>query len=233
MMKSSSDSKLRHYKRRAKALLRDVQSRDDGALSQTAIHPGFSRRGDHSSFKLADAQLVVARQQGFATWPQLRTAISRMDTETGALPLKMNSCVVELPTSNLEPALAAFAQLGFRKAWQFENDFACVYGGGNVEIFLRLEEIVAPHRLYLDVDDAESFYSDYEKHGEVVEPLRDTPWGMREFTIRIFDGHLLRVGQRVNSSGARRAGVPGRDASAQRGGVGVGGLRLGERTVEA
>lgn len=199
-MTSSSDSKLRHFKRRAKALLRDVQDRQDSALSQTAIHPNFSRTGDHSDFKLADAQLVIARQQSFATWPQLRTAISQMDAQTGALPLKMNSCVVELPTTNLKAALEALEQLGFRTAWQFEDDYACVYGGGNVEIFVRLEETAAPHRLYLDVDDAESFFTDYAEHGEVVEPLRDTPWGMREFTVRVFDGHLLRVGQGLQST---------------------------------
>ena len=199
-MTSSSDSKLRHFKRRAKALLRDVQNRQDSALSQTAIHPNFSRTGDHSGFKLADAQLVIARQQGFATWPQLRTAISQMDAQTGALPLKMNSCVVELPTTNLEAALEALERFGFRTAWQFENDYASVYGGGNVEIFVRLEETATPHRLYLDVDDAESFFTDYAKHGEVVEPLRDTPWGMREFTVRVFDGHLLRVGQGLQST---------------------------------
>jgi hypothetical protein len=200
MTRSLSDSKLRHFKRRAKALLRDVQRGENGALSQTAIHPGFSRIGSHSGFKLADAQLVIARQQGFAWWPQLRNAISRIDASTGALPLKMNSCVVELPATDLEAALEAFKNLGFRTAWQFENDFASVYGGGNVEIFIRLEETVSPHRLYLDVDDAESFYAEYAENGEVVEPIRDTPWGMREFTLRVFDGHLLRVGQGLQST---------------------------------
>lgn len=114
--------------------------------------------------------------------------------------MKMNSCIVELPTTNLDAALSMLEQLGFKTAWQFESDFASVYGGADIEIYLRSEKTAAPHRLYLGVDDADAFHTRYAEHVEVVEPLRDTPWGMREFTIRIFDGHLLRVGHGLQST---------------------------------
>ncbi|HZU72048.1 MAG TPA: VOC family protein [Acidimicrobiales bacterium] len=50
---------------------------------------------------------------------------------------------------------------------------------------------------YLRVDDVEAFLARAEGAGaDVIEPLRDRPWGMREFGLRSPDGHRFMIAQR-------------------------------------
>jgi hypothetical protein len=130
-----------------------------------------------------------------------------MDTPTGALPVKMNYLTPELPVSNIDEALDAFKALGFRTAWRYEDSFACMFGGGNIEIFFRRNPNPQPVTLYLKVDDANSFYSVFQQHAELIEPIRDTPWGMREFAVRTVGKHILRVGHGESGGGDRRSAV--------------------------
>ena len=39
--------------------------------------------------------------------------------------------------ADVSAAMAALAQLGFREAWTFDDTFACMYGDGDIELFLR------------------------------------------------------------------------------------------------
>ena len=56
---------------------------------------------------------------------------------------------------------------------------------------------------YFVVDDAGSYYREVcERGAEIMKPLRDEPWGMREFAIRTVDGHRIMVGQDLEK-GAR------------------------------
>jgi hypothetical protein len=189
-------------------LFKGVQDRDRGALSQAGLHSHFPDETRPADFKLSDAQLVIARQQGFAGWTQLKAAIDVMDTPTGALPMKMNYLTPELPVSNIDDALAALKPLGFRTAWRYEDNFACMFGGGNIEIFLRRVSDPQPVTLYIKVDDADSFYQAYQTHAELVEPIRNTPWGAREFAVRTLGKHILRVGHGESSGGDRREAAP-------------------------
>jgi uncharacterized glyoxalase superfamily protein PhnB len=51
---------------------------------------------------------------------------------------------------------------------------------------------------YLVVDDARAYYERVSQSGaEITKPLRDEPWGMREFGLRTVDGHRLMVGQEL------------------------------------
>jgi len=54
---------------------------------------------------------------------------------------------------------------------------------------------------YVVVADANALYAEYEGRGvEVIKPLRDEPWGSREFGIRTVDGHRILFGQDLESS---------------------------------
>jgi catechol 2,3-dioxygenase-like lactoylglutathione lyase family enzyme len=49
---------------------------------------------------------------------------------------------------------------------------------------------------YLVVDDVDAYVERARSQGvEIVKPLRDEPWGMREFGLRTIDGHRLMLGQ--------------------------------------
>jgi predicted enzyme related to lactoylglutathione lyase len=50
---------------------------------------------------------------------------------------------------------------------------------------------------YLTVDDVDAYHARAAGVGaEVIKPLRDEPWGMREFGLRTVDGHRIMVGSR-------------------------------------
>jgi ankyrin repeat protein len=70
---------LEQLKKQAKSLLRAAQSRDATALRRFAVLPAFSRKSDaelrETPFALHDAQSVVAREHGFASWQALRDEV--------------------------------------------------------------------------------------------------------------------------------------------------------------
>lgn len=48
---------------------------------------------------------------------------------------------------------------------------------------------------YIEVDGIDGYYAALRERGaEVISPLEDQPWGMREFGIRTADGHRIRFG---------------------------------------
>jgi predicted enzyme related to lactoylglutathione lyase len=49
---------------------------------------------------------------------------------------------------------------------------------------------------YLVVDEIDDYHERVADSGaEIIKPLRDEPWGMREFGLRTVDGHRIMVGQ--------------------------------------
>jgi hypothetical protein len=64
---------LEHLKGQARTLQRQVRAGEKAALDTVrAFHPRPGVAEAPQSFPLADAQLVLARQYGFASWPALR-----------------------------------------------------------------------------------------------------------------------------------------------------------------
>jgi predicted enzyme related to lactoylglutathione lyase len=70
-------------------------------------------------------------------------------------------------------------------------------------------DALSPHELgdhsyfaYLEVDEVDAFHEAVTtKGGTVIKPLRDEPWGMREFGIRTVDGHRIMFGLRIRATG--------------------------------
>ncbi len=49
---------------------------------------------------------------------------------------------------------------------------------------------------YLAIDDAASYFERVQAYGaEILKPLQDEPWGMREFAICTSDGHRIMFGE--------------------------------------
>lgn len=45
---------------------------------------------------------------------------------------------------------------------------------------------------YLEMDDIDSFYASVQERGATIcKPIRDEPWGMREFGLVTADGHRI------------------------------------------
>ncbi|MEM7168781.1 MAG: LON peptidase substrate-binding domain-containing protein [Pseudomonadota bacterium] len=64
-----------YLKKQAKILLRDLQAGETNAMRRARdIHP---RPLDPRSAKLSDAQLILAREQGYGSWPKLKADLDR------------------------------------------------------------------------------------------------------------------------------------------------------------
>lgn len=71
---------LEHLKKQAKLVQNLVQGGDAGGLDLVAeFHPRLAVGADVSGFRRSDAQLVVARLYGFASWTQLRDHLAVVD----------------------------------------------------------------------------------------------------------------------------------------------------------
>lgn len=62
---------------------------------------------------------------------------------------------------------------------------------------------------YLVVDDVDAYHERVAAYGtEIVKPLRDEPWGMREFGLRTVDGHRMMLGQELRRADAAALSEP-------------------------
>lgn len=83
--------------------------------------------------------------------------------------------------------------------WRFLEKDACRFHLGECPDAIPVAE-TGDHSYfaYLYVDDAAALYARVNSEGaEVIKPVTDEPWGMREFALRTPDGHRIMVGQRL------------------------------------
>jgi ankyrin repeat protein len=109
---------LEQLRKQAKALLRAHRDGDAGALARVAAH----RPEPGGSLKLSGAQLVLAREYGFSSWPRLQSYVRRLEAHGPGLqhPYHEDIDYYEQRASGLlasaedrtEPALAAFRRAG-------------------------------------------------------------------------------------------------------------------------
>ena len=102
----------------------------------------------------------------------------------------------ELPVANLAIAQRWFQDvLGFQTAWVWEDRFAAVFHD-EVQFYLRkTDQPIAAVRCYLHVQAADPWYTRCKNQGaRILDELRSTPWGAREFAVAACDGHVVRIG---------------------------------------
>lgn len=86
-----SHPSLAQLKAQAKDLLRDQRARLQAAIQRLReFHPRFGNAGDavisQSVLKLSDAQLAIAREYGFLSWPRLKSYVENPKREDFTLP---------------------------------------------------------------------------------------------------------------------------------------------------
>src|SRR5690348_6183133 len=75
-----SNADIGHLKHQAKDLMKARSERSSQAAQRIReFHPAFQHATDamifKANFKLADAQLTIARERGFASWPKLKRRV--------------------------------------------------------------------------------------------------------------------------------------------------------------
>jgi len=54
---------------------------------------------------------------------------------------------------------------------------------------------------YVEVTEIDALHAEVTARGaRTIKPLRDEPWGMREFGVRTVDGHRMMFGQRIGAT---------------------------------
>jgi hypothetical protein len=77
---------LEQQKKRAKGLLKAARAADASALTRMrANDPNAGQRLRSRELRLADAQLVIARELGFSNWPALKSHIASLDRARTAI----------------------------------------------------------------------------------------------------------------------------------------------------
>jgi catechol 2,3-dioxygenase-like lactoylglutathione lyase family enzyme len=106
------------------------------------------------------------------------------------------TCVIpNLPARDVPAAQEWYRDtLGLEVKWIWEDNFGSV-GSGYVELFLYETGDPKPVVCSVFVDDVDAVYErSRERGGEIVSELEQTPWGLREFSLRDPDGNVLRIG---------------------------------------
>jgi uncharacterized glyoxalase superfamily protein PhnB len=161
------------------------------------------------SFKLSDAQELVARQHGFESWQALRTGLSSMPNHAEQTLSKAAIVAAEpqLFVGNIKASLDFFTQkLGFAIAFTYGEPpfYAQVKRDGarlnlkcvdspviNPELRDR-EELLSAAMTVGTADEIKQLFLEFQSAKVMFfQTLKKQPWGARNFIIKDPDGNLL------------------------------------------
>lgn len=91
---------LDQQKKRAKELRRAVAVREPQALSRVSVHRPAMAEEAHA-FRLADAQWVIARELGLASWPALKAHVERLDRADASIRAGAPALDRDMPTLHI------------------------------------------------------------------------------------------------------------------------------------
>jgi uncharacterized glyoxalase superfamily protein PhnB len=111
---------------------------------------------------------------------------------------RWNFCVPIFPARDVAAAQAWYRDvLGLGVNWIWNDDFGSV-GQDHVELFLHERFEPRPGLCSVFVDDVDAVHAHAAERGaEIVSPLEEKPWNVREFAVRDPDGNVLRIGTSV------------------------------------
>jgi catechol 2,3-dioxygenase-like lactoylglutathione lyase family enzyme len=205
---------LENLKKQAKLVLRWHRQRYYPIAAQIrAILPRFRHSSDPeilaASFKLSDAQELVAREQGFESWQALKTGYAAMPDRAEPTPSKavITATAAELFVSDIKASCDFFTQkLGFSIVFVYGEPpfYAQVKRDRGL---LNLKHMDAPvidpklrdceSLLSADMgvdtaDEIKQLYLEFQAAGVTFfQTLRKEPWGAKTFIVKDLDGNLL------------------------------------------
>lgn len=202
---------IEHLRKQAKLYLRWHREHYHPVAARIrAVLPRYSRLTDREiparPFRLSDAQELVARTVGFASWEALRRGRHFvMQTRTGTL--AMPTLVAAEPQLFVRDVVLSSEfysrKLGFSIAFTYGEPpfYGQVFRDG---ARLNLRQVDAPvldairratEQLLtasITLEDAKPLFVEYQQAGvEFLQPLRTEPWGARTFIVRDPDGNVL------------------------------------------
>jgi uncharacterized glyoxalase superfamily protein PhnB len=215
---------LENLKKQAKLILRWHRERHYPVAAQIRAHlPRFLNMPDSeilaASFKLSDAQEIVARQQGFDNWQALKTGLSTTSLKVKSSPSKATivSAEPQLLVTDIKRSCEFFREkLGFSLVFSYgKPPFYAQVGRDAARLNLRCverpvieatvrnrEELLSASLLSVSMlsvsmtvataDEIKMLFLEFQSAGVAFhQTLKKQPWGARNFVVKDPDGNLL------------------------------------------
>lgn len=210
---------LENLKKQAKLVLRWHREGHYPVAAQIRGHlPRFLNMPDSeilaASFKLSDAQEMVARQQGFDSWQALKTGLSKAPLKVKSPPSK--SLPSQAMILGAEPQLFVTDIPRSCEFFRVKLGFALVFSYGKppyyaqvsrdaarlnlrcverpiIESMLRdREELLSASMTVATADQIKLLFLEFQSAGVAFhQTLKKQPWGARNFIVKDPDGNLL------------------------------------------
>jgi catechol 2,3-dioxygenase-like lactoylglutathione lyase family enzyme len=205
---------LENLRKQAKRYLRWHRERHYPVAAQIRqVLPRFRHQSDReilaTSFKLSDAQELVAKQHGFDSWQALKAGIDTMPehaTETRSTPV-ISATAAQLFVSDIKASCDFFTQkLGFSIVFvygeppfyaQVKRDRGLInlrhMDTPVIDPALRDGESLLSADLGLDThEEIKQLFLEFQAAGvPFFQTLRREPWGARTFIVKDLDGNLI------------------------------------------
>jgi catechol 2,3-dioxygenase-like lactoylglutathione lyase family enzyme len=204
---------LENLRKQAKLYLRWHRERYHPVAAQIrSVLPHFKGLTDRQildgAFKLGDAQELVARQSGFETRQALKSGVQTMpETIATAATPRLSAVEPEIFVADIKAACAWFTgKLGFEVAFTYgDPPFYGQVKRDAAPVNLRLvcepvyvgdirerEELLAAAFTVDSAAEIKLLFQQYQAAAvDFFRPLKQEPWGARNFIVRDPDGNLL------------------------------------------
>jgi uncharacterized glyoxalase superfamily protein PhnB len=205
---------LENLRKQAKLILRWHRERHYPVAAQIRAQlPRFVNMPDSeilaASFKLSDAQEMVARQQGFDSWQAMKSGLSARAVKVKSAPAKAMIVCAEpqLFVSDIKRSCEFYCEkLGFTLVFgygkpsyyaQVSRDAArlnlrCV-GRTVIDSMVReREELLSASMTVTTAEEIKLLFLEFQSAGVAFQQtLKKQPWGAKTFVVKDPDGNLL------------------------------------------
>ncbi len=206
---------LENLRKQAKLVLRWHRDRYYPVAAQIrAVLPRYRQMTDPEvlahSFKLSDAQGLVARQHGFESWQALKAGLPTMPDHHADQTLTKTFIITaepELFVADIKASLDFFTQkLGFSIAFTYgEPPFYAQVRRDGARLNLKCmdrpvidpalrdqEELLSAAMTVAAADEIKQLFLEFQSANVTFfQTLKKQPWGARNFIIKDPDGNLL------------------------------------------
>ena len=205
---------LENLKKQAKLILRWHRERHYPVAPQIrGLIPRFLNMPDSeiltASFKLSDAQEMVARQHGFDSWQALKAGLSTMSRKVKSSPSKATIVCAEpqLLVTDIQRSCQFFHEkLGFSLVFSYgDPPYYAQMGRDAARLNLRCveahvidstvrdrEELLSVSMTVATADELKLLFLEFQSAGVAFhQTLKKQSWGARNFIVKDPDGNLL------------------------------------------
>jgi catechol 2,3-dioxygenase-like lactoylglutathione lyase family enzyme len=207
---------LENLKKQAKLILRWHRERHYPVAAQIReLIPSFANMSDleilAASFKLSDAQEMVARQHGFDSWQALKTGPSVATRKPKSSPSLLKAIITgaepQLFVTDIKRSCDFFCRkLGFTLVFSYgKPPYYAQVGRDAARLNLRYvegsiiesrlrdpEELLSASLTVATPDEIKLLFLEFQSVGVMFhQKLKKQPWGARNFIVQDPDGNLL------------------------------------------